>query len=105
MTSSIWLQVRPGVFIAPPVVADINRDQVLDIIANAVEGKMMAFNGRDNQILWIAELPGTEVYSSIAVGRFTEDSIPDFFTNFGRGIFSRCYSILSIDGETEPRVK
>jgi hypothetical protein len=44
-------------------------------------------NGNTYKQLWNFELPGTEAYCSLAVGYFDEDSIPDFFTNFGIGVF------------------
>ena len=74
-------------FIAPPVLADITGDGTLDIIANAVEGRMLAINGVDHTTIWEVNLPGTEAYCSIAAGYFTEDAVPDFFTNYGIGIW------------------
>lgn len=74
-------------FIAPPVLADINGDGVHDIIANAVNGRMIAIDGSTNEVLWRVSIPGTEAYCSIAVGFFTDDDIPDFFTNYGIGIW------------------
>ena len=89
-------------FMAPPVLADINQDGVWDIVVNAVEGKMIAFDGNDNTVLWQVDVPGTEVYSSIAVGNFTGDKTPDFFTNYGVGIFPyvRASIQLLVDGQT-----
>ena len=72
-------------FIAPPVLADITADGVNDIIANAVDGRMLAFDGSTNAPLWSIRIPNTEAYSSIAVGYFTQDSIPDFFASFASG--------------------
>ncbi len=72
-------------FIGPPVVADITGDGVLDIVANAVEGRMVAFDGDDNRMLWEAHLPGTEAYSSIAAGYFNDDDVPDFFASYADG--------------------
>ena len=74
-------------FIAPPVLADITGDGVHDIVANAVDGRMVAINGATEEILWEVGFPGTEAYCSIATGYYTEDSVPDFFTNFGIGIW------------------
>lgn len=74
-------------FIAPPVLADINGDQVLDIVVNAVDGRMMAFCGNTNQLIWELNIHGAEVYGSLAVGYFNGDEVPDFFSNFGVGIF------------------
>ncbi len=74
-------------FIAPPVLADINMDGEQDIVVNAVDGRMIAIDGSDYHILWEISIPGTESYCSIAVGYFDEDDVPDFFTNFGIGVF------------------
>lgn len=72
-------------FIAPAVWADINADSVPDIIANAVDGRMLAFSGKNYQPLWTMEVAGTEVYSSLCIGHFTKDSIPDFFVSYAKG--------------------
>jgi outer membrane protein assembly factor BamB len=72
-------------YIGPPVWIDINRDSVPDIVANAVEGKLVAFDGRTYQPLWSVKVPNTEAYSSIAPGYFTGDSIPDFFVSYAVG--------------------
>ena len=74
-------------FIAPPVLADVNTDQVLDVVVNAVDGRMMAFCGQSDELLWELKIPGAEVYGSLAVGYFNEDDVPDFFSNFGVGVF------------------
>ena len=74
-------------FIAPPVLADITGDGVLDIVANSVNGRMVAIDGSSDSVLWRVSIPGTEAYCSIAVGYFTEDDVPDFFTNYGVGIW------------------
>ena len=39
---------------------------------------MIAFDGKDYHRLWSCEDRGTETYSSITVGRFTDDDIPQF---------------------------
>lgn len=74
-------------FIAPPVLADITGDGIPDIVANAVDGRMIAIDGSTCEVLWEVAIPGTEAYCSIAVGYYTEDRIPDFFTNFGIGVW------------------
>lgn len=72
-------------FIAPPVVVDVNKDKIKDIVVNSVDGRMMAFNGKDNQILWGGQIPNTEAYSSLATGDLNGDQVPDFFTTFAIG--------------------
>lgn len=87
LSKSILLDTSPSKgYIGPPVLADITRDGVLDIIVNAVEGKLMAFNGATNKVIWSLKVPETEAYSSIAPGYFTgNDDIPDFFTSYAVG--------------------
>jgi hypothetical protein len=72
-------------FIGPPVLADITRDGILDIVVNAVDGRMLAFDGHDNSPIWSIHVPSTEAYSSIAVGYFTQDDVPDFFASYAMG--------------------
>ncbi len=74
-------------FIAPPVLADLTDDGIYDIICNSVDGRMMAFNGENNEVIWGGQIPRTEVYSSLAVGDITRDSVPDFFGNYAIGIW------------------
>ncbi|WP_373523369.1 FG-GAP-like repeat-containing protein [Aquiflexum sp.] len=87
-------------FIAPAVWADLNGDGIDDIIANSVDGRVFAFDGQTKQTLWKVSLPGTEIYSSPAVGYFTNDQNLDVFVNANTGIwplFSDCTNVM-IDG-------
>ena len=88
-------------FIAPPVVVDITGDGIEDIVVNAVDGRMLAFNGKDNQPIWAGQIPGTEVYSSLAVGDLTGDEVPDFFGVFAIGVWPDLKSTrpLLVDGK------
>ncbi|MCG2461043.1 PQQ-like beta-propeller repeat protein [Flavobacteriaceae bacterium F89] len=72
-------------FIGPAVWVDINRDGIHDIVTNAVDGRMLAFDGKTYQPIWQVSMPGTEAYGSMAVGNFTGDDIPDFFTSYAQG--------------------
>jgi hypothetical protein len=72
-------------FISPPVAVDLTGDNVPDIVAISVAGDVMAFEGRAFEPLWKTTLPDTEAYSSLAVGRFTKDTIPDFFASVAQG--------------------
>jgi outer membrane protein assembly factor BamB len=87
LSKSILLDTSPDKgYIGPPVLADITSDGVADIIANAVEGKLVAFNGATYKPIWSIKVPETEAYSSIAPGYFTgDDDIPDFFTSYAVG--------------------
>ena len=72
-------------FIGPPVLAEITGDGILDIVANAVDGRMLAFDGATSRPLWETPMPKTEAYTSIGIGYFTEDDVPDFFASFAFG--------------------
>lgn len=72
-------------FIAPPVLADITGDGILDIVANNQGGVLFAFDGRTDSLIWQLEVKGTEASSSLAVGYFNEDNVPDFFGQYAVG--------------------
>jgi outer membrane protein assembly factor BamB len=72
-------------YIGPAARADINGDGITEVILNSVDGRMIAFDGTDYHKLWEIHRPSTETYSSIAVGRFTDDTIPDFFASYAMG--------------------
>ena len=74
-------------FVSSPVLADINNDNVNDIIDNTVDGRMLAIDGVTDSILWQVSFPGTEAYTMPTVGLFNEDSIPDVYGNFAIGTF------------------
>ena len=87
LSKSVLLDSSPGKgYIGPPLWVDITRDNVLDIVVNAVEGKLMAFDGVTYKPIWSITVPETEAYSSIAPGYFTgDDDVPDFFASYAVG--------------------
>lgn len=93
-------------YVAPAVWIDINGDNTQDIVANAVEGKLVAFDGHTYKPLWSVKVPDTEAYSSIAPGYFTADTIPDFFVSYAVGVWpklewSRQIMVNGANGNTE----
>jgi outer membrane protein assembly factor BamB len=74
-------------FIAPPVLADISGDGFYDILAISHGSTAIAINGRDHKPLWEQTIPGTESSNSFAVGYFTNDKVPDFFTFVSKGVW------------------
>ena len=89
-------------FIAPPVLADINADGVLDIIANSVDGRMISLDGKTNKTIWEVSLgDGFEVYTMPAPGNFTGDDTPDFYGSFGKGVWpdSEFIAHIIVDGK------
>ena len=89
-------------FIGSPAWVDITLDGIEDIVVNAVDGKMLAIDGANDSLLWKVEIPGTEAYGTPAIGFFNADSVPDFFTNFGIGVYPNLpESILfMVDGKS-----
>jgi outer membrane protein assembly factor BamB len=89
-------------FISPPVLCDLNGDGYLDIVANAVEGKMLAFDGRNNSLLWERKMENTEAYASIGVGYFNSSQTPGLFTLFTEGVWPQLDATkqLMLDGRT-----
>ncbi|MBS0000764.1 MAG: PQQ-binding-like beta-propeller repeat protein [Cyclobacteriaceae bacterium] len=93
-------------FIGPPAWVDITDDGYPDIIANAVDGRLLAFNGKTYETIWQVEMPGTEAYSSIATGFFNKDSIPDIFVSYAQGSWpnldwTKQFMVNGADGKIE----
>jgi outer membrane protein assembly factor BamB len=90
ITDAVLLDSSPkNGYVAPAVWIDINGDHVEDVVANAVEGKLVAFDGKSYKQIWSVKVPDTEAYSSIAPGYFTDDSIPDFFVSYAVGVWPK----------------
>ncbi|MFN3848877.1 MAG: PQQ-binding-like beta-propeller repeat protein [Spirosomataceae bacterium] len=74
-------------FIAPPAWVDLNEDNIEDIVVNAVDGRVMTFDGKTFESLWTTRIADTEAYSSMGIGYFNKDSTPDFFVSFAQGVW------------------
>ncbi len=74
-------------FIAPPALADVTQDGVPDIVANNQGGILMAFDGKTDSLLWQLRVDSTESSSSLAVGYFNDDDVPDFFGQYAVGVW------------------
>lgn len=87
-------------FIAAPSLADINDDNVLDIMIAGFNGNVYAINGADFSLIWKLNFPGYECYSSPAVGIINNDTVPDIAVNLGLGLFPSyaATKYLIIDG-------
>ena len=72
-------------YIGPAAWVEITGDGFPDIIANAVEGKLVSFDGRSHKPIWSVKIPNSEAYSSIAPGNFNSDNTPDFFVSYAIG--------------------
>lgn len=72
-------------FIASPVLVDISKDGYYDIVAISHGSKAFAIDGKDQKLLWQQHYENTECSNSFAVGYFTDDDVPDFFTFVSKG--------------------
>jgi outer membrane protein assembly factor BamB len=83
-------------FIAPPVLADINKDGHYDIVAITHGSTAYAIDGKNHGFLWQQKIKDTECSNSFAVGNFTNDDIPDFFTFVSKGQWPNSAGSLQI---------
>jgi outer membrane protein assembly factor BamB len=83
-------------FIAPPVMADINGDGYYDVIAISHGSTAFAIDGRDHKLLWTRNIANTESSNSFAVGKFTDDEVPDFFTFVSKGQWPNSTGTLQV---------
>lgn len=89
-------------FIAPPSLADITGDGFLDIVAISHGSSIFAIDGKTHKTLWEQRIPATESSNGFAVGYFTNDDIPDFFTFVSKGEWPQSTGSVQImlDGKT-----
>jgi hypothetical protein len=89
-------------FIAPPSLADISKDGYLDIIAISHGSTAFAIDGMTHNVRWQRKVDNTECSNSFAVGFFTADDVPDFFTFVSKGLWPNSTGSLQImiDGNT-----
>lgn len=83
-------------FIAPPVLADITKDGFLDVVCISHGSNAFAIDGKDHRQLWKQTLKNTESSNSFAVGYFTDDEIPDFFTFVSKGQWPNSTGTLQV---------
>ena len=74
-------------YISPVARADFNRDGMLDIVVNSVDGRLALIDGSSFEIVWELTVPATEAYSMPCLGYFTDDDVLDIFISFGQGIW------------------
>ena len=89
-------------FIAPPSIADINKDGFYDVIAISHASTAFAIDGLNKQQLWHLKISETESSNGFAVGNFTNDNTPDFFTFVSYGVWPNNTGSMQImiDGGT-----
>ncbi len=83
-------------FIAPPVLADITKDGYFDIVAITHGSTVFAIDGKEQKTIWQQQIKSTESSNSFAVGFFTEDDVPDFFTFVSKGMWPSSAGSLQV---------
>jgi outer membrane protein assembly factor BamB len=83
-------------FIAPPVLADISGDGYYDIVAISHGSMAVAIDGQNHKVLWKRKIDNTESSNSFAVGYFTGDDVPDFFTFVSKGQWPNSTGTLQV---------
>ena len=73
--------------IAPPALADLDRDGRLDIIVVTFDGRLIALSGATRELIWQYGLEDTESYTTPVLGFFDGDDVPDVFAVFLHGVF------------------
>ncbi|KAJ6221142.1 hypothetical protein RDWZM_006954 [Blomia tropicalis] len=69
----------------PPVLIDINNDEIVDIVMAHFNSTVFAFDGLTFEQIWKREFVGGETYSSPSVGYFNDDNVPDFGVTYQYG--------------------
>jgi hypothetical protein len=98
----LLLQSGKGV-IAPPSLADLTGDGVVDVVVATMEGTIAAFDGVDGAELWSAHREGRETYASPGLGLLTgDDDVPDAFVQLSIGAWPEYTAAehLLFDGAT-----
>jgi hypothetical protein len=73
--------------LTPAALVDINQDGVRDIVIATFNSKVIALDGTTYTPIWNVTFEKSESYSTLAVGYYDEDDIPDVLVKYqyGRG--------------------
>ncbi len=87
-------------FIAPPSFADMNNDNVPDILIPTMDGQLKVRDGVDLSILWEVSHDNSEAYTQPSIGHLNNDEIPDVYMKFHIGEWPQYSSAIfqQIDG-------
>lgn len=69
----------------PPVLVDLTKDGVLDIVMALFNSSVIAIDGLTFRKIWSYTTAHSESYSTPAAAYFNNDNIPDFFINYSVG--------------------
>lgn len=72
--------------LSPPILIDLNKDHIKDIVVSLFNSTVVAFHGRTFVELWHTKFgQDTEFYVPPAVGFYDDDDIPDFLVQYELG--------------------
>ncbi|KAK3769153.1 hypothetical protein RRG08_034484 [Elysia crispata] len=101
-------------FMTPPALVDVTGDGVEDILVPVFNSTLLALDGGGggggrggHRPLWTARFPGSETYSTPAVGHYNDDDIPDLLVKYAHGPGYPVYyysETTVIDGKTGHRL-
>jgi outer membrane protein assembly factor BamB len=72
---------------APPVLADLNNDGILDIVVSAFLETTTVVDGATYEPLWAHRIENHESYTTPGIGYFDGDDVPDVFVCYMRGVY------------------
>jgi hypothetical protein len=90
-------------FIAPPILVDLNKDSIPEIVINSFDSRLIAIDGRNLDIIWETSAgDGLETSSMPSPGFFNDDDVVDFFGNYGLGKWPKIEKSIQVffDGKT-----
>ncbi len=87
--------------IAPPAIADLDRDGKLDVVVSMFDGRLAAV-GSTGKPLWTVDHPGHEAYASPGLGFIDSDKEPDVVAAFNKGTWPEYQSstVAVVAGKT-----
>jgi len=71
--------------LTPAALVDVNGDSVDDIVIATFNSIVIAFDGLTFKEIWSTKFAGSESYSTIAVGYYDQDQVPDFLVKYQHG--------------------
>ncbi|OWF47957.1 protein FAM234B-like [Mizuhopecten yessoensis] len=91
---------QKGVMV-PPVLVDVNKDGVNDILMTGFDGTMVLYDGENLEVMWKIKFEDRESYSSPAPGYFNDDDVIDFMMHWSKGAwpFYNATDDVVIDGK------
>lgn len=74
-------------FIQPAIIADINGDNIKDIIAVNLDGHIDLIDGISHTSFWHKQFEGYEIYTEPSIVFYDNDNFPDIYITLSKGQF------------------